>query len=143
LLDGGTAAETRLAYSYYRQSMDAGSVTGQLRVGEMLARGEGTEQDVEAGMALISDLAANENGAAYLLLGDLFADATVGDPDPDAAIAAYERAAELGEPAALLRLGDIYRDGVLLPADGERAAEYYRRAADGDPATTDAAAPAE
>src|SRR5215204_5388572 len=52
--DGSVVApDLPRALDYYRQAAAAGSQHGQVRLGEMLARGQGAAQDVEAGRALV------------------------------------------------------------------------------------------
>lgn len=84
------------AFELYRQASQRGSSTGTLRAGEMLARGEGTPRDVEAGRAMVAALADDDNPQALIVLGDLLSFPQAGPIDGTAALAAYERAAATG-----------------------------------------------
>lgn len=126
---GVAAPDLKRAYEYYRLASEAGSDSATLRMGEMRARGQGTEQDVEAGRAAVKGLAERGNPFAMVALGALLSSGDAGPVDIAGATAVLERAAALGRPEALLRLGDLYSESGPVPADYGKALNYYRRAA--------------
>lgn len=117
------------AFGYYRRSADAGNPVAALRAGEMMARGQGTARDTEAGRQMVRRLADAGNPDALIMLGNLYRDPQSLNVDKDRAIAAYEKAASLGQTAALLRLGDFYSDGATVAVDLPKALDYYLQAA--------------
>ncbi|MEI2298797.1 tetratricopeptide repeat protein [Ensifer sp. MJa1] len=118
------------AYDYYQRAGAVGNTTGLLRSGEMLARGEGTAKDVEAGRAAVRSLADKGNVYALVSLGDLLSGGDAGPLDIDGAEAAYAKAAALGRTDALLLLGDLVGSGRGRKPDYVRAFEFYDKAAE-------------
>ncbi len=53
---GPVPADPGKAFDYYRRAGLAGDATGRLRQGEMTARGEGTAQDIAAGLAMVTQV---------------------------------------------------------------------------------------
>lgn len=125
---GAVAADPAKAYGFYRQAADLGSVTGTLRAGVMLARGQGAAPDVAGGRTLLRKLADAGNPYALVALGDLASDGSAGPLDGASAVADYEKAAALGRNEALVRLGDLYRQGAAVTGDAPKSFSYYRRA---------------
>jgi TPR repeat protein len=109
----------------------AGSQTGKQRVGEMLARGQGTARDVKRGRALVKEVAEAGKVSAYVTLGDLYARGDGGPMEPAKALSAYETAAARGDTTAMIRLGDIHFYGRFKSPSPRRALAYYRSAAAG------------
>lgn len=116
------------AFGYFQKAADAGSVTGAIQAGEMLARGQGTKQDAVRGRAQIKALGDAGNSDAMMSLAALLIDGSAGPVDPGAAVNVYEKAAKLGRTDALVRVGDFYRQGGAVPADPVKAFQYYDRA---------------
>lgn len=116
------------AFEYYRRAAEAGNDTGILRSGEMLARGQGTAQDTDAGRAIVRRLAERGNGYALVALGDLLSSGDAGAIDGPAAQTAYAKAVTLGRTEALVRLGDFFSSGRAVPPDLAKAFDYYRQA---------------
>lgn len=117
-----------LAFQHYQRAVDAGSDSAKLRLGEMLARGQGVAQDRARGLHLLGEVAAAGNVRAYLTLADIQLDAAAGPVDVPAAITALKHAGDLGDPVALLRLGDLMSNGQLVAPEPAKALEFYRGA---------------
>ncbi|MGB8816671.1 MAG: tetratricopeptide repeat protein [Rhizobiaceae bacterium] len=118
------------ALLYYSQAADAGSASGKIRTGEMIARGLGTAKDYERGRAILEESAATGDAKALAVLGELYTRGEAGPMDPARALKALEAAAEKGDNRALLLLGDIYQYGRFESPDPEKALDYYKQAAE-------------
>jgi TPR repeat protein len=125
-LGEGVAVDLSKALSFYRRALEAGSRTARLRVGEMVARGEGTPRNFEAGTRMIREVAAAGDGNAYFLLGELLSE-TGSSGNFDAAIEAYQEASRLGRDDAFIKLGDLFSSQPT--ADLPKAFRYYQQAA--------------
>jgi TPR repeat protein len=125
------APDFKQALGYYKQAANLGRNGGKLRVAEMLIEGQGTEQDVQGGLALLEDLADQNYPAALMVLARLHL------PDRESAVAAnpqkalgyLRRAADTNDPAALVALGDALRTGVGGTVDAVAALSTYEKAA--------------
>lgn len=111
---GMVAMEPEKALGYYRKATSLGYDVGKLRVGEMTATGQGTPQDVEAGLAMIEEVVARtRNPAGLVLLGSLYsrADGGVIAIDLGKAFGYFRRAADSGDETGILRAGDMLARG--------------------------------
>lgn len=118
------------AFLYYSQAADAGSASGKIRAGEMIARGLGTAKDYERGRAILEESAATGDAKALTVLGELYTRGEAGPMDPARALKALGAAAEKGDTRALLLLGDNYQYGRFESPDPEKALDYYKKAAE-------------
>ncbi|MDF2142829.1 tetratricopeptide repeat protein [Paenirhodobacter sp. CAU 1674] len=95
---------------------------------------EGVTPDVDAGMAILRDLAAAGDVVAQRDLGEMLIGGWAGPSDPATGRALLETAAAAGDVKAQLSLGTFLLYGSGLPKDMERARELFEQAADrGDP----------
>ena len=120
------------AFAYYMEASKSGvpedRLVGEIRMGAMLARGEGVKRDVARGRSLVKNAADTGDTTALVTLGDLYSQGDAGPIDAQAAIAAYEKAISLGEVEANVRLGDLYRDGTVVNADPAKAFGLFETA---------------
>lgn len=111
---GMVAMEPDKALDYYRKAANLGYDVGKLRVGEMTATGQGTTQDVQAGLAMIEEVVARtRNPAGLVLLGSLYsrADGGVIAIDLGKAFGYFRRAADSGDETGILRTGEMLARG--------------------------------
>lgn len=111
---GMVAMEPAKALGYYRKAAALGYDAGKLRVGEMIAIGQGATQDVEAGLAMIEEVVARtRNPAGLVLLGSLYsrADGGVIAIDLGKAFGYFRRAADSGDETGILRTGEMLARG--------------------------------
>ncbi|KQU65847.1 hypothetical protein ASC75_11645 [Aminobacter sp. DSM 101952] len=129
---GNTSRDPSRAFDYYRQAAEAGSATARLRVGEMRVLGEGTESDVDAGLAAIEEIASSGDGAALALLGDLYSrPGTRGlSLDLPRAYDYFRRAAATGNETGILRSGEMLARGQGAEKDSEAGRALVRSLAD-------------
>ncbi|MBB4649964.1 TPR repeat protein [Aminobacter niigataensis] len=120
------------AFDYYRQAAEAGSTPARLRVGEMRVLGEGTESDVEAGLAAIEEVASAGDGAALALLGDLYSRPGIHGLSVDLtrAYGYFRRAAAAGNETGILRSGEMLARGQGPEKDSTAGRALVRSLAD-------------
>jgi len=133
--DAGLAeAQVRLAYildysedndealGLYRAAADQGNSDGQFGLGEMYAKGEGTEQDYEKAVEQFTRAADNDNLRAIWLLFRAYETGELGlQADPALAGKWLIRGAEIGDRTAMQELIAAYEEGTHgLQANPER-----------------------
>lgn len=132
--DAGNAnRDPSKAFAYYDQAAEAGSAAARLRVGEMRVLGEGTESNVEAGLAAIEEMASAGDGAALALLGDLYSRPGIRGLSVDLprAYGYFRRAAAAGNETGILRSGEMLARGQGAEKDGAAGRALVRSLADG------------
>lgn len=102
-----------------------GNGKAQFGLGLMYANGQGVDQDVQKGIALI-DQAAKQGVVEAITF---FASALTAEPEK--AVPLWRRAAELGDALAQYNLGVVYAQGLGgMKSDLREAATWYRKAAE-------------
>lgn len=95
--------------------------------------GNGFEQDVERGVALLNKSIRSEpdNADAQYLLGRAYAEGWGVEPDLARAWTHQKIAAELGNPRAMWQVGLFFYEGEVVEQDLPKAHEMFLRAAEG------------
>jgi TPR repeat protein len=116
------------AFEAFARAAAQGNQLGKLRVAELTILGEGTERDVQAGLAALESLAKADDVHVLHAIATLCLSGRI-PVQSDLALTVLERAALLGSGDAHVQLGDLYSEGEDVVADYPLAAEHYRQAA--------------
>jgi len=110
-----------------------GEASAQRDLGIAYLNGQGTPKDVERGLALLKQAAAQKDVPALLALGDLEAERTGNALQRNSkAREWYEKAADAGSAEALYRLAELVRKSLTSDARPPAATlDLYRKAAEG------------
>jgi TPR repeat protein len=123
-------ADYTLAYSYYLRASAAGSRSADLRIAEMLAKGQGVKRDTKRSLGILEELAAKGEVQAHLALAELYSRGDALKMSPTNALRHYEAAASLGNASAMVKLGFIYLYGRFGAESPLKAMAYFRQAAE-------------
>lgn len=111
----------------FRASLEGfeGSLTD---FGRALIRGDGFEQDVNAGVKWLEIAGSQGSVPALMTLGELFSRGELVDRNQARAFDAYERASALNEGSAYLRIARLFESGRGGTPDPDRALAAYDEA---------------
>lgn len=147
-LERGLAARSQGDYAaalrHLRPLAEQGDRSAEFALGEMIAAGQGAEQNTAAGVEWILKAATHQHPGAAVALGDRFARGDGVPASPDTALNWYARAAAAGDASGLQRmtalaeqdsaqaryaLGRLYARGEGVPQARHEAARLFRQAA--------------
>ncbi len=128
-------ASAELAVDAYRHAADLGDTGGMIKLGTMVASGNGTDRDLAAGVAFLEKAAAVGDGNkawAFRALGDLYRYAPPRFVDLTTALKYYAQAAAAGDADSSLSAALIESDArVAGRAQLTSMVDHYRGAAEG------------
>jgi uncharacterized protein len=134
-IEGILEPDAAAAYGHFLAAADMGNVTAVIEAGRRMIVGDGTGQDVEGGIAMLSTAADDGNATALLALGEMYVQGIPGALEPDASQAfdVYRRATEAGSSTARVLAGQMLLRGEGVEQDTAAGlAELERAAADGN-----------
>jgi len=114
------------AFHWYQQAANSKDASGLYGLGNMYAKGEGTEKNSARAGQLILQSAQLDYLPAIRTYAFALENGQLGfDSNPATAANWYLRAAELGDGVSMRRLRDAYKYGQLgLPIDAQQSAQW-------------------
>lgn len=122
--------QDEMAVRWYREASIQHDPDGEFGLGEMYAKGEGVEQDVEMAVEMYIRAAVGGHAQARRVLANAYERGALGrNVDEAEALRWLRLAAESGDANAMVRLASLYRDGGLgIEPDSAEAEKWQTRA---------------
>ena len=117
------------AVALYRASAEQGHPAGQFGLGEMYAKGEGVERDLDAAVEWFMIAAVGGHAQAHRVLANAYETGDLGrDVDTAEALRWLKLAANNGDANAMERLVKVFRDGELgVKPDVEQSSAWQKK----------------
>ena len=118
-------ADPQKAYEAYSLASEAGSTTGRKQTALMLIRGEGIEQDPDAGLGILQAMADVGDASAMYSLGQLYENGSENAvlADLPKAFEFYKNAAAADDPSSKLRMAYLLIEGLGTQRDMQTGAD--------------------
>lgn len=123
--------DDELAVKWYREAAEQQHPDGEFGLGEMYAKGEGVEQDLDMAVELFMRAAVNGHAQARLALANAYENGSLGrDVSKGEALRWLTLAADSGDVNAMRRMVSLYTDGGLGVVPDPAQAEKWQARVD-------------
>jgi len=114
---------------WYQKAAKDGDDCAQERLGDMYAKGIGTDRDYKKALAWYLKSAEQGNDSSKAQLGTMYEQSLGVDQDYQKALTYYREAAKAGNALGQARLGDMYYRGIGIEQDYDKALACFQASA--------------